>query len=267
MKKIFVALVWSLEVLIFSYRTFLVLALFIALWGWLAYEWLGLPESSALMLTLALFWAIAQLLAAAVIFGGTVSGAVNAAGTEGMDLPVSSLWKPGRGKAFSVLMFLILCGILGGIFARIFGWIDARSLEVASFLTFHLGRPVSSMGIGEWFDVIEGLLWIVLSGYLLSLFAALMREGWRGAGRQRWKLLAKSVFQGQFFASILSVSVFGGLAYELASWHHGVPPGFWDYAQVIVRFSLALILLSAGFCFWSLCLARLQVPGVNPQKD
>ena len=38
-----------------------------------------------------------------------------------------------------------------------------------------------------------------------------------------------------------------------------VPPGFWDYTQMIVRFSLVLILISAGVLFWSLSLARLQV--------
>ncbi len=267
MNNIFTALVWSLEVLIFSYRTVLALAGFIALWAWLAYEWLGLPESSTFMLILALFWAIALLLAAAVIFGGTVSGAVNAAGAEGMDLHVSSLWKPRRGKTSSLLIFSAMCGVLGGLFAKIFGWIDAHLLEVASFFTFHSGRPISYEQIGEFVGVIEGLLWVVLSGYLLSLFAALLREGWRDAGKQSLKLLPKCAFQGQFLASLLSVGAFGGVAYKLANWHRWVPPGFWDYAQVLVRFSLALIVIAAGLCFWSLFLARLQVPRANPAED
>ena len=57
--------------------------------------------------------------------------------------------------------------------------------------------------------------------------------------------------------------IFGGLASKLISWHAMVPPGFWDYSQMIVRFSLALILISAGLLFWSLSLARLQIPKQN----
>ena len=54
--------------------------------------------------------------------------------------------------------------------------------------------------------------------------------------------------------------MFGGVAFTLANWHPRVLPGFWDYTQMTVRFSLALILISAGVLFWLLSLARLQVP-------
>ena len=78
---------WSLGVVARSYRTVVVLAALIALWAFAAYEWLGLPESSALLLILAFIWAIVQLLAAVVIVAGTVSGAAEAAATEGRSLP------------------------------------------------------------------------------------------------------------------------------------------------------------------------------------
>jgi len=89
---------------------------------------------------------------------------------------------------------------------------------------------------------------------------ALRREGWSRAGKQTWELLAGCILRAPFVTSLLSVVVFGGGAYELAKWHPIVPSGFWDYAQMIVRFSFALILISAGVMFWALSLARLQAP-------
>ena len=116
------------------------------------------------------------------------------------------------------------------------------------------------MPVEEIYQVIEGLLWIVLSGYLLSFFIVLLREGWGEAGKRRWKLLAACAFRAPFVSRLLSVAVFGGAAYELAIWHPIVPPGFWDYTQLIARFSLALVLVSAGVVFWTLSLVRLQSP-------
>jgi amino acid permease len=116
------------------------------------------------------------------------------------------------------------------------------------------------VSIEKLYNFIEGLLWIVLSGFLLSFFIALLHVGWHGAGKQTGKLLAESAFRTPFLTTLLSRVVFGGVAFTLANWHPIVPPGFWDYTQMIVRFSLALILLSAGVLFWSLSLARQQVP-------
>jgi hypothetical protein len=260
MKRAIAAWKWSLGVVARSYRTVVVLAALIALWLFLFYEWLGLPESSALLLILALIWAIVQLLAAAGIVAGTVSGAAEAAATEGRSLPLRSLWTMERKKLLNALIFCLLSLALVWLCSAVFDWINGHSVEVASFLTFHSEKAISHVPIEEIYQVIEGLLWIVLSGFLLSFFVALLRGGWRSAGKQTWKLLAGCTFRTPFLTSLLSVGVFGGIAYELANWHPTVPAGFWDYAQMIARFSLALILISAGVLFWSLSLARLQIP-------
>ena len=243
-----------------SYRTVVVLAALIALWALAAYEWLGLPESSALLLILAFIWAMVQLLAAVVIMAGFVSGAAEAAGTEGRSLPLRSLWTINRKNLLNALIFCLVSLVLVWLCGAVFNWINEHSIEVASFLTFHSQRAVSHVPIEEIFNFIEGLLWIVLSGFLLSFFIALLRGGWRGTEKQTWKLLAGCVFRTPFLTSLLSIIVFGGIAYQLVNWHPTVPPGFWDYTQLIGRFSLALILISAGVLFWSLSLARLQVP-------
>lgn len=250
-----------------SYRTVVVLAAFIALWAWAAYEWLGLSESSALLLILAFIWAIAQLLAAAVVVGGIVSSAADAAATEGRSLPLRSLWAVNGKKLLNTMIFCLVSLALVWLFSAIFGWVNAHSVEVASFLTFHSERAVSHVPIEEIFIFIEGLLWIVLSGFLLSFFIGLLRGGWRGAGKQTGKLLAECAFGTSFLASLLSVAVLGGIAYELANWHPLVPPGFWDYTQMIARFALVLIIVSAGALFWPLSLARLQAPKQDPQQE
>jgi hypothetical protein len=118
---------------------------------------------------------------------------------------------------------------------------------------------VSHEWIENIYNIVEWLLWIVISGFMFSMFIAVLREGWRAAVRQSSRMLAGCAFQTPFLTSLLSALVFGGLCYKITDWHPVVPPGFWDYTQVIARFSLALFILSVGVLFWSLSLARLYV--------
>jgi hypothetical protein len=263
MKRAFAAWMWSLGVVARSYRTVVAFAAFIALYVFLIYEGLGVPESSALLLILTVAWATAQLLAAAVIVGGTVSGAAEAAATGGPRLPLMLPWLSGRRKLPNALIFYLVSCVLVWVLGGIFDWINNHSIEVASFLTLHFEKPISHVPIEKIYNVVEGVLWIILSGFLLSFFIALMRNGWRVALKQAGGLLAPCAFRTPFLTSLLSVVVFGGAAYELMNWHPVVPPGFWDYMQMIVRFSLILILLAAGWLFWLLSLARLQ----NPKQE
>jgi hypothetical protein len=266
MNNAFTAWMWSLGVVARSYRTVVVLAALVALWAYAAYQWLGLPESSVLLLILALIWAIAQILAALVILGGTVVGSVDAAAMEGPELRPSLILTKGLKRVVTTFIFCLLGLAVVWFFSAVFDWINQHSVEVASFLTFHSQKPVSHVVIEEIYKVIEMVLWIVIDGFLLSFFIAVLRGGWREAGMQRWKLLAGCAFRTPFLTSLLSVAVFGGIAYELATWHPTVPPGFWDYAQMILRFSLALIFISAGVLFGSLSLSRLQALQQEPPK-
>ena len=233
MKKAFAAWKWSVGVVARSHRTVVVLAALIALWGYAAYEWLGLAESSALLLILALVWAIVQLLAAAVMVGGTVAGAAEAAATEGRCFPFKWLWTFGRKKLLTTLLFGLICLGFVWLCSAVFDWINAHAVEVASFLTFHLQKPVSYVLIGEIYEILENLLWIIFAGFLLSFFVALLRAGWRGATKRVGSCLP-DVLSNPFLTSLLSLGVFGGLAYELANWHPVVPPGFWDYTAACI---------------------------------
>jgi len=283
---------WSLGVVARSYRTVVVLAAFIALWLWAGYAWVGLPESSVLLLILALFWAVAQVLAAVVVMGGTVAGAaelvarsvdstVRVSSISSSEKPqtadptvyatcgvpryqLGSVWTLGRKRLKSSLVFC-LAGLVGvWLCGAVFSWVNSHSVEVASFLTFHLQKPISYVVIDKTFVYIEWVLWAVLGGFLLSFYLAIRREGWRGAAKQTWRLLRSCSFGTSFLTNLLSVVVFGGIAYELAMWHPKAPPGFWDYTQMIARLSLALVLISASILFWSLSLAGLTIPNSKP---
>jgi hypothetical protein len=263
MKRAFAAWMWSLKVLARGYVTLLVLAVVTALWAVAAYEWLWLPESSLWLLILALIWAVVQLLVAVAIIGGSVSGTVEVAATDGRRLPLRALWAKDLQSLLSTLIVCLVSFILVLFLGEIFSWVNNHSVEVASFLTFRSEKPVSHVLIENTYWVIETLLWIVLSGFLLSFLTVLVRGGWAEARKKEGKLLAGCLYRTPFLTSLLSVGVFGGLAYELANWHPIVSPGFWDYAQLIARFSVVSLLLAAGWLFWSLSLARLHVPERN----
>src|ERR1035438_1137683 len=138
MKRALTAWKWSLGVLARSYRTVVVLAALIALWVFAAYEWLGMPaESSELLMILSAIWAIAQLLAAAVIVGGTLAGAAEtAASSDDSGHPLRTLWTLGRKNVVATLIFCVVGLILVWICGAAFNWVDGHSVEVASFLTF-----------------------------------------------------------------------------------------------------------------------------------
>jgi hypothetical protein len=266
MKKAFRTWAWSLGVVARSYWTLLALAALIALWAFAAYEWLGLPESSGLLLILALVWAIAQVLAAAGIVAGNVAGAEAVVTAGGRKLPLSSLWSSDRRKFLNALIFCFVTCFLVWLLAAFFDWINNHSIDVASFLTFHLQKPVSHVPIEKIYGIIETLLWIVLGGFLFSFLHILLRGGWREAGKELWKILAGAIFRTPFFTTLLSVGVFGTLAYQLANWRPRAPVGFWDYAQMIVRLAIVLILLATGWLFWSLSLARTLLPAGEGQE-
>jgi hypothetical protein len=266
-KQPFAAWIWSLGVVLRSYRAILALAVVLALWGVGAYEWLGLPESSGLMLVLALIWGIAQLLVVLIIVGGTVGGAANISSHGGGKIPISALWAVDRRSLGSTLIFCLASLLFAGLIRSGFGWVGKHSVEVASFLTFHLQKAVSHAAIEKIYEVVEGLLWIIVNGFLISLFVVFMRCGWREAGKQKWRLLGECILGGRFLASVVSLVLFGGIALELANRRPTVPPGLWDYAQTIVRLSLALIIVSVGVLFWVLSLSRLQAHLLPPSAN
>jgi hypothetical protein len=242
----------------------LALAALVFLWSFGAYQWLWLPESSGLLLLVALVWGLAQVAVLVGVFTGATASAGEAAATSVTRLELRSFAGFNRRQFARCLVMAAASGLLVLVLEAVFAGIDERALEVASFLTFHSEKAVSPITVEKVFWVIQMFLWIVIWGFLLSFLIVLLRVGWREARRQAARLLANCCWRSSFLTSLLSVVVFGGLAYLLAMWHPKVSAGFWDYAQMLLRMGGALCLLVFGWLFWMLSLAKLSLP---PSED
>jgi hypothetical protein len=251
---------WSLGVVARSLAALLALSAAAALWGFGAYQWLWLPESSGPLLLLALIWALAQIAVAAAFFAGTSTASAGVATSDGRRIELRSLLSFGRKGYWRSLLWgaasLVLLLILSYIFKRS----DDLALEVASFLTFHSEKAVSPVSVGKVFWVIQMLIWVIVGGFLLSFLAHLLREGWREACRRALPILASCCWRAPFLTMLLAAVVFGGLAWLLATWHPKVPAGLWDYAQVLARMGTSLLLIVGGWLFGVLALAGLYFP-------
>jgi hypothetical protein len=113
------------------------------LWGFGAYQWLWLPESSLVFLLLGLVWGLAQLLVVVGILAATATSATAAAATNAHRMG----WRDFLGvdrRQFSRCLILAVAGsFLVLALLQVFSWSDDYALEVASFLTFRSERAVS----------------------------------------------------------------------------------------------------------------------------
>jgi len=251
---------WSLGVVARSPAVLVALAALAALWGFAAYQWLWLPESSGLLLLLALIWAIAQIAVAVGFFAATTTTSIGAASSDNRRIELRNLLSFSRTQYWRALAWgaasLVLLLVLSHLFKRS----DDLALEVASFLTFHSEKAVSPVSVGKVFWVIQMLIWIIVGSFLLSALAHLLREGWAETRHQAARILGRCCWRTPFWSGLLSVGVFGGLAWLLATWHPKVAVGFSDYAQMLVRMGGALLLIIIGWLFWLLSLARFNFP-------
>ena len=252
---------WSIGVLTRSPLYVLVVAALLAAWGLAAYEWLWLPESSALVLLLALVWILVLAATAVAILAlATASASAVATGVDERLRLRTSLRFGGRryARALATVAIAFLIGAAG---AFSFGRLNRHALHVASFLTFHLRKPISYVLVGRIFWTLEAVLWIAFAGYLLGWLLAVSNTGWKKQpGREPPVRPARAV---TFLTGLLGTCVFGGLAWLIAAWHPLVKPGFWDYAQLAVRAGAVLLLVSFGSLFWTLSLARLGLQSLK----
>jgi hypothetical protein len=265
MKKAFGTWKWGLGVVARSPLAVVALAAIAALWSYGAYQWLWLPESSALLLILALLWAVVQIAVAVGVVAGTAASASDAAASATTHLSLHSLVGFNRRHYARALGSIVLAGIITLLLHWLFALADERALEVASFLTFQSEKAVSPITVGKVFWVIEWLVRIVAWGFLLSLFLIIQTAGWGEVRRRAARTLKNCCWRASFFTSLLALVVFGGLAWLLSTWHPNVPVGCWDYAQTVVRLGTSLVLIIVGWLFWMLSLARLNLPPENPQ--
>jgi hypothetical protein len=197
---------------------------------------------------------------AVTVVAGTVASVSNASAVGALRLGLRRSLEFNRRQFARALVMLAAAAILILILHLLFSRADDYALEVASFLTFHSEKAVSPEDVGKVFWVIEWFVWIVVWGFLLSLFLIVHAAGWRAAGRRALRTLANCCWRAPFLTSLLSLAVFGSLAWLLSTWHPKAPAGFWDYAQMLVRMGISLVLIVGGWLFWTLSLARFNSP-------
>jgi hypothetical protein len=249
----------ALTVLARSPLYILALAAIVGLWGWAGYEWLWLSESSWFVLALALIWILALAALVIAALSGTVSS-VSAAATEAEDhLSLRSVLSLHRFRSTALVVLVALLGIF--LLDALFGWINHNTVSVASFLTFHFQHAVSYRVIGGIFWVMEALIWIMVAGAYMKWLILASNPRAPDAPSVSSRLRQSSLMT--LVTGILAVGVFGGSAWLLATWRPIVWPGAWDYVQLLIRNILALFLLTLGWLFWALSLARITVTGLT----
>jgi hypothetical protein len=252
---------WSLGVVARSPLALAALAIALAAEFYAAYRWLYFPmESATYLMVIGLLWA---LLMFAVLVGlATVSAAsaTDAAATGGRCIAVRSLVRFSRTDWLRVAAFVVIAALISAGILSLFSWVNSYSLEVASWLTFNTEKPVAQETAEAVLIWIESFIGVVVAGFLLGFLVALLRRGWRDALRAVPCLLANACWRTPLLTGLISIFAFGGLAYLLFTWHPTVPPGFLDYAQIIIRNGLGVAIAIAGWLFWILSLARHSSP-------
>jgi len=230
---------------------------FTGLWGGAAYAWLGLPESSTLILVLTVLWALAQAAIAVAVFTGAMSGLSEAAWSSQASVRLRALAGFDRRQVTRCSVWLVAAFFITFLLATAFAWANDHALEVASFLTLHSGKPVSQVPVRWAFQVIEAFVWLVLTGFVFSFLILLLREGWGVALRTVRRTLAACAWRAPFMTTVLALVIFAGGADRWTAWHPAVPAGLWDYTQMLVRVGVAWVWLVVGWLLEVLSLARL----------
>lgn len=245
----------------------LALASIVGLWGLAAYEWLWLPESSVWVLALTALWFLILVLLALAILAGSVASVSSVASGADRHLRLRTILGFEKGRMGRTLLIALAGTLLYLVLAATFGWLDAHALNMASFLTFHSQHPVSAAVITGFLWLIEAILWIIYAGFVITWLLEYSYMPQPDTLRNARQTLARSVSLSVILTSMLSVIVFGGLVWVVATWRPVVKPGAWDYAQFAIRNGTALLLITVGWLFFVLALARLAKPDVTAPAE
>jgi hypothetical protein len=154
-----------------------------ALLLWLAYQWLAMPESTAMRLAWSGAAALAIVAAASLLHGATF-----ASFREGAE--------PGVGASFRTALrhlLPLLLMVLAAIAIYVFlAWWASYSVtpaaKLASWLTLKFRKPVRPATVMRYFSAILWMVrWVLLPADLLPLFSGVASRGWIGFNEFGWR--------------------------------------------------------------------------------
>ena len=145
-----------------------------ALLLWLAYEWLAMPESTALRLVGSAVAALSILAAASWLHGAMFTSFRGGA-------------QPGIAPAFRTALrhlLPLLLMVLGAIALYVFlawwaGYSVTPAAKLASWLTLKFRKPVRPATVLSCFNAVLWMVrWVLLPADLLPLFSGVAARGW-----------------------------------------------------------------------------------------
>jgi hypothetical protein len=153
-----------------------------ALLLWLAYEWLGVGESTRLRLVWSALDALAILALVSWFHGATLVF------FRTSEPKINGAFRTALGHIPALLVAAILVLVLYGLLA----WAAAASgqpaFRLASWLTLKLRTPVKPATVARIFlGAFWIVRWVVLPVGLLPMASGIAARGWRGFGERSWR--------------------------------------------------------------------------------
>jgi hypothetical protein len=153
-----------------------------ALLLWVAYEWLGVGESTRLRLLGSALYAVAILALFCWFHGATLVFF-----REG-ELRIRDAFAASLRQVPALLAAAVLVLVLYGLVAWAAGASGQPAFRLASWLTLKLRTPVKPATVARIF--LGGfwiVRWVLLPAALLPMASAISAHGWRGFGELRWR--------------------------------------------------------------------------------
>jgi hypothetical protein len=154
-----------------------------ALLLWLAYEWLSMAESTLARLAASAAAALLLLALACWLHGATFAGFRRGAGPG-----VAAAFRTALRNLLPLLLVALAAMALYGFLAWWADYSATPSARLASWLTFHLRRPVKPAMVLRCFNAVLWMVrWALLPAELLPLASGVAARGWRGLGEFGWR--------------------------------------------------------------------------------
>ena len=166
-----------------SRRLFLLHLVANALFLWLAYEWLGVGESTRLRLAWSGLDALAILALVCWFHGATLVFF-----RKDDELRINEAFRTALRSVPALLSAAVLVLALYGMLAWAAGASSQPAFRLASWLTLKLRTPVKPATVARVFLVGFWIVrWVVLPAALLPMASGIATRGWRGFGEFGWR--------------------------------------------------------------------------------
>jgi hypothetical protein len=154
-----------------------------ALLLWLGYEWLGMTESTPARLAASAATALLLVALACWLHGATFAGF-----RRGADSGVGAALRTALRNLLPLLLVALAAMVLFGFLAWWADYSATPAARLASWLTFHLRRPVKPAVVLRCFNTVLWVVrWVLLPVDLLPLASGVAARGWRGLGEFGWR--------------------------------------------------------------------------------